>query len=115
MVDAFEGNKAETHTMLPVIRTFMTTHQMPDATVVTDAGMIAETNRTAIEAGVAVVHDDRAGGGQFGEDRFYEGGQVAVPSRNWVYSSVQATSRYFSAFLRPGRGVLPRPARGSRP
>ena len=50
MVDAFEGNKAETHTMLPVIRAFKEAHQLPDVTVVADAGMISEANRKAIEA-----------------------------------------------------------------
>ena len=50
MVDAFEGNKAETHTMLPVIRAFKTAHQLADVTVVADAGMISEANRKAIEA-----------------------------------------------------------------
>ncbi|ETA00338.1 hypothetical protein CcI6DRAFT_04220 [Frankia sp. CcI6] len=50
MVDAFEGNKAETHTMLPVIRAFMAAHQLPDVTMVADAGMISEANRKAIEA-----------------------------------------------------------------
>ena len=32
MVSAFEGNKAETKTMLPVIKAFMTAHQLPDVT-----------------------------------------------------------------------------------
>ena len=50
MVDAFEGNKAETHTMLPVIRTLMAARQLPDVTVVADAGMISEANRNALEA-----------------------------------------------------------------
>jgi hypothetical protein len=31
MVEAFEGNTAETTTMLPTIRAFMTAHQLPDA------------------------------------------------------------------------------------
>ena len=38
MVDAFEGNKAETTTMLPTIRAFMAAHRLPDVTVVADAG-----------------------------------------------------------------------------
>jgi hypothetical protein len=50
MVSAFEGNKAETKTMLPVIETFMAAHQLPDVTVVADAGMISEANQKAIEA-----------------------------------------------------------------
>jgi hypothetical protein len=50
MVSAFEGNKAETKTMLPVIKKFMAAHRLPDVTVVADAGMISEANQKAIEA-----------------------------------------------------------------
>jgi hypothetical protein len=50
MVSAFEGNRAETKTMLPVIEKFMAAHQLPDVTVVADAGMISEANQKAIEA-----------------------------------------------------------------
>ena len=50
MVSAFEGNKAETKTMLPVIEKFMAAHRLPDVTVVADAGMISEANQKAIEA-----------------------------------------------------------------
>jgi Transposase DDE domain len=50
MVSAFEGNKAETKTMLPVIESFMAAHQLPDVTVVADAGMVSEANQKQIEA-----------------------------------------------------------------
>ena len=50
MVSAFEGNKAETKTMLPVIKSFMAAHQLPDLTVVADAGMVSEANQKQIEA-----------------------------------------------------------------
>jgi hypothetical protein len=50
MVSAFEGNKAETKTMLPVISAFMAAHDLPDVTVVADAGMVPEANQKAIEA-----------------------------------------------------------------
>jgi hypothetical protein len=50
MVNAFEGNKAETTTMLPAIRAFMDAHQLSDVTIVADAGMISEGNKQAIEA-----------------------------------------------------------------
>jgi hypothetical protein len=46
MVSAFEGNK----TMLPVITSFMAAHDLPDVTVVADAGMVSEANQKAIEA-----------------------------------------------------------------
>jgi transposase len=50
MVSAFEGNKAETTTMLPVIEAFMAAHDLPDVTVVADAGMVSEKNQKQIEA-----------------------------------------------------------------
>jgi hypothetical protein len=50
MVHAFEGNMAETKTLLPAITAFMTAHQLPDVTIVADAGMISEANQKAIEA-----------------------------------------------------------------
>ncbi len=49
-VQAFEGNKAETATMLPVINAFKAAHQLSDVTVVADAGMISETNQVALKA-----------------------------------------------------------------
>lgn len=49
MIEAFEGNKAETHTMLPTIRSFMAAHDLTDVTIVADAGMVSEANRNAIE------------------------------------------------------------------
>jgi transposase len=50
MVEAFEGNKAETATMIPTITAFMTAHRLTDVTVVADAGMLSQANRNAIEA-----------------------------------------------------------------
>jgi Transposase DDE domain len=56
MVSAFEGNKAETKTMLPVIESFMTAHQLPDVTIVADAGMVSEANQKEIEkAGLSFI------------------------------------------------------------
>ncbi len=49
-VEAFEGNRAETATMLPVINAFKTAHRLTDVTVVADAGMISEANQVALQA-----------------------------------------------------------------
>lgn len=49
-VAAFEGNRAETATMLPVINAFKEAHQLTDVTVVADAGMISEANQVALQA-----------------------------------------------------------------
>jgi hypothetical protein len=56
MISAFEGNRAETKTMLPVIEKFMVAHQLRDVTVVADAGMISEADMKAIEeAGLSFI------------------------------------------------------------
>jgi hypothetical protein len=49
-VEAFEGNKAQTATMLPVINAFKAAQQLCDVTVVADAGMISEANQVALQA-----------------------------------------------------------------
>ncbi len=56
MVEAFEGNRAETTTMLPTITAFMAAHRLPDVTIVADAGMISAANMKAIEeAGLSFI------------------------------------------------------------
>ena len=49
-VEAFEGNRAETATMLPVINAFKAAHNLSDVTVVADAGMISEANQVDLKA-----------------------------------------------------------------
>ena len=49
-VEAFEGNKAETATMVPVINAFKAAHRLTDVTVVADAGMISQANQVALQA-----------------------------------------------------------------
>jgi len=56
MVQGFEGNRAETKTMLPVLQSFMAAHQLADVTVVADAGMFSEANQKAVEdAGLSFI------------------------------------------------------------
>lgn len=50
MVNAFEGNRAETTTMLPVLQAFQAAHGITGVTVVADAGMVSRANQDAIEA-----------------------------------------------------------------
>lgn len=53
---AFEGNKAETKTMLPVIEQFRADHPVKDITVVADAGMLSHENRTKlVDAGLSYI------------------------------------------------------------
>ena len=50
MVNAFEGNKAETTTMIPTIKSFLTAHHLTEVVIVADAGMVSDPNKQAIEA-----------------------------------------------------------------
>lgn len=55
-VGAFEGNMAETRTMLPMLERFAATYNVDDITVVADAGMFSEGNKKAIiDAGLHYI------------------------------------------------------------
>ncbi len=55
-IGAFEGNKAETHTMLPMIKDFQSAYSLDQVTVVADAGMFSADNKTAIvDAGLDYI------------------------------------------------------------
>jgi hypothetical protein len=43
-IGCFEGNKAETATIIPVVKAFQARHQLADMVVVADAGMLSATN-----------------------------------------------------------------------
>jgi hypothetical protein len=49
MIDAFEGNRAETNTMIPLVQRFVAAHGIAGVTVVADAGMMSEANLADIE------------------------------------------------------------------
>jgi hypothetical protein len=55
-INAFEGNKAETATIVPVLQGFQELHGLADVTVVADAGMISDANVKALEeAGLSFI------------------------------------------------------------
>ena len=61
-VEAFEGNKAETATMLPTLTAFIDAHRLTDITVVADAGMLSDANKREIEAaGLGFILGNRIG------------------------------------------------------
>nr|WP_257202904.1 IS1634 family transposase [Corynebacterium cystitidis] len=47
-IGAFEGNKAETQTMLPMIQRLQDAYQLDTVTIVADAGMLSAANKTAV-------------------------------------------------------------------
>lgn len=56
MVNAFEGNKAETTTMIPTLQAFQKAHGITDITVVADAGMVSAGNQQKLEeAGLSFI------------------------------------------------------------
>lgn len=50
MIEAFEGNKAETSTLIPSITAFQRAHRLPEVVVVADAGMLSDSNLKALAA-----------------------------------------------------------------
>ena len=49
-IGCFEGNKAETTTILPIIQAFQQRHDLADMVVVADAGMLSATNLAELDA-----------------------------------------------------------------
>lgn len=59
-IGCFEGNKAETLTIVPIVKAFQTRHQITDLVVVADAGMLSTTNlRNLDEAGLRFIVGSR--------------------------------------------------------
>lgn len=48
-VGCYEGNKAETHTIVPIIKQFQARHALSDLVVVADAGMLSASNLGELE------------------------------------------------------------------
>ena len=57
---SFEGNHAETRTIVPIIKQFQARHNLAAMVVVADAGMLSTTNLTALdEAGLRFIVGSR--------------------------------------------------------
>lgn len=48
-IGCFEGNKAETTTLVPIIEAFQARHQLADFVIVADAGMLSAANLKALD------------------------------------------------------------------
>ena len=60
-IGCFEGNKAETLTIVPIVKQFQARHAIADVVVVADAGMLSATNlRELDEAGLRFIVGSRA-------------------------------------------------------
>ena len=49
MIDAFEGNRAESKTIIPLVQRFVAAHGISGVTAIADAGMMSEVNLAEIE------------------------------------------------------------------
>ena len=59
-IACFEGNKVETHTIIPIIKAFQGRHVVADVVVVADAGMLSTANLEAIDdAGLRFIVGSR--------------------------------------------------------
>jgi transposase len=81
---SFEGNKAETKTILPVIEAFQMQHNLGKLTIVADAAMLSSTNLIALtEAGHTYVVGSRLRKipyeiEEYQKDHEFEDGQIVV-------------------------------------
>ena len=59
-IGCYEGSKAETHTIIPVIKAFQDTHGVTDMVVAADAGMLSAKNLTELDqAGLRFIVGSR--------------------------------------------------------
>ena len=59
-IGCFEGNYAETRTIVPILKQFQARHNLADMVVVADAGMLSTTNLTALDdAGLRFIVGSR--------------------------------------------------------
>ena len=60
-IGCYEGNRAETATIIPIVKQFQARHGLSDMVVVADAGMLSTSNLTALdEAGLRFIVGSRA-------------------------------------------------------
>lgn len=61
-IGCYEGNKAETHTIVPIVKQFQARHQIADMVVVADAGMLSRENLTTLaDAQLRFIVGSRSG------------------------------------------------------
>jgi Transposase DDE domain len=88
-VHLFEGNKAETATLIPVLSAFAQRHGVPGMVVVADAGMLSAANLNALEdAGYSFIVGSRITKAPYDlaehferHGTYFAGGQVLESSR----------------------------------
>jgi len=93
-VQSFEGNTAETATILPVMEQFRREHNLKDITVVADAGMLSAKNLEALaQAGYSYIVGSRLGKIPYGIAEYQKTGNLTdgqiitaeLPSSRIIY------------------------------
>ncbi len=84
-VHLFEGNKAETTTLVPVLQAFQERHGVTDMVVVADAGMLSAANLNALEdAGFCFIVGSRLTKAPYDlADHFQRKGTTSPTGRSW--------------------------------
>ena len=119
-VHAFEGNKAETKTLLPVLQAFQDRHQVTDLVVVADAGMLSAANLDALEdAGFRFIVGSRTSSAPHDLKPHFErhgnaftDGQVIETTRTMGTGARARERRVHDPRRRGRRGRLPLPVPG---
>lgn len=81
-VHLFEGNKAETTTLIPVLTSFQKRHGVTDMVVVADAGMLSAANLNALEdAGFSFIVGSRLTKAPYDLAEHFEASRQPLPGR----------------------------------
>lgn len=121
-IGCFEGNKAETLTIVPIVKAFQARHEITDMVVVADAGMLASGNlRELDEAGLRFIVGPRVTKAPNDlASRFHWHGELSLtarsstPSPHVITAAPRRKPVTSSARLSPS-GIRPSiPSRGAR-
>ena len=118
-VSCFEGNTAETTTLLPVLRGFAERHKVSDMVVVADAGMLSAANLNALEdaefsfivgSRISKAPYDLAAhfqrhGNAFTDGQFLESTRVMGTGKSWAPGRPPGLGGWFTTICSPGIGV----------
>jgi hypothetical protein len=108
-VHLFEGNKAETTTLVPVLRQFQDRHGVTDMVVVADAGMLSAANLNALEdAGFSFIVGSRISKAPYDLAEHFE-----RHGNHFTDGQTLESTRTMGAGSRPGAGGSSITTRGS--
>jgi hypothetical protein len=97
----FEGNKAETHTLIPIISAFQARHGIADLVIVADAGMLSAANLKALDQVLADKGYIGAGAGIHTPVKHRPDGPLHIDNRcyNQLITALRAPAERGNALL----------------